>query len=169
MLKLHHFAKHRTREKRALDCLYLGQSVAGHAEAGNCQAIGSRGTFQNRRSMVRLKNTITPNGLGVAGIWMSGHWVTSVTVALDTLRTRHREQITLEGRQKLRQAFQNKRNPEEIRTNHLSTRADALQLCAMLSAQPLRHTSLKTRVPFCAVYSCYPLCPSSLSCLTWRP
>ena len=119
--------------------------------------------------MVRLKSTITPNGLGVAGIWASGHWVTSVTVALDPLWTRHWGQIMLEGRQKLRQAFQNKRNPEEIRTNHLQTKADALRLCAVLRAQPLRHTSLKTRVPFCAMYSCYPLCLSPLSCLTWRP
>lgn len=39
----------------------------------------------------------------------------------------------------------------------------------MLSAQPLRHTSLKTRVRFCAVYPSYLLWPSTLSCLIWRP
>ena len=42
----------------------------------------------------------------------------------------------LDGRQKLRQAFHNKRNPEEIRTNHLATKTDALSFRAMLSAQP---------------------------------
>jgi hypothetical protein len=48
-------------------------------------------------------------------------------------------------------------------------KADALSLCAMLGAQPLRHTSLKTRVRFCDVYSCYPLYPFTLPCLTCRP